>query len=94
MPTIGIGLRGKSYHATEDQIFDAISRGIDEVLGKKSSFLIFKTAKLVYHTDYSRSLPHRVDSFQEFLQKAFGEKVCSAIMDSTASHMQKYCINT
>ena len=92
MAVIAFRLKGQSYNATEHQISEAFSIAIDEVLGKNASSIVFKTAKLVYNTDYSGSLPYQVDSFQGFLRKALGEGASTRIMDAAISQMQKYWI--
>jgi len=85
-----VHFRGKSYKITDEQLVEIFSSAIDKVLGKDSSDLVYKTAKLIYGEEYRGSIPQKLDSFQQFLKKTLGERAYIQIIDFAISQMQKY----
>ena len=57
-----------------DQILASIEKGIDDTLGPGSSFLIFKTLKLVYSFD-KNEITSDFDRFEELMIKILGPEL-------------------
>lgn len=88
-----VRIRGHKYSTTEEQLLKEVSDAIECILGKGSSKLIFKTAKVIYGIDYEKeSLSSNMESFERFLKKIFDERICGYIIESLIARMQNYQI--
>ena len=85
-----VKFRGKSYNLTDDQLFHEFSVAIENVLGKGTSKLIFKTIELVYKINYEVSLSSSMDGFEKHLKMILGDRTTDLIFQSVVSYLEKY----
>jgi hypothetical protein len=87
---VTIRLRGNSYDLTGEQLVEEISRALESDLGEGSARLVFNTLKLAYGIDYEVSLSSKLESFEQSLKRALGERTSNLLIESMVSNLQKY----